>query len=238
LAERDARLVGCVREAWVASDAQGMAPQDVAELFTADAQLICAWPEVDPFGPREGVEYLGPQADEALAQALTWQGQARPRIVAYLKPRDPRFELARRAIGRAAGEAVIAAPDLNARQAEALSSGNIRVVPGPVRLDLLEDADLCVSHGGPGIVWAAMRQGVPQALLPLQLEQYLVSRRAVAAGIAALLEPGEDHPDIDAWLRQALDSPTLRGEAQDIGGELCRRTPANAGERIARGMKA
>jgi hypothetical protein len=91
LAARDARLLGCVRESWLVSEAQGLPPQEAAEVFSADAQLICAWQDVDPFGPREGVEYLGPQADEALAQPVSWQGDARPRIVGYLKPRDARF---------------------------------------------------------------------------------------------------------------------------------------------------
>ena len=234
LAQRDSQLVGSVREAWLELGARGPAPGSAAEIFQADAQLLCTWHEVDPFGARAGAEYLGPQTDLASASPVTWAGAARPRIFAYLKPRDPRFEAVLAAMREVAGEAIVAAPGLDESRAQALSSATLRVLAAPVALQLLAGADLCVSHGGPGIVAAAMRHGVPQALLPLHLEQYLVSRRAKEAGVAKVLEPDAANVDGRAWLESAVADSSLAQAAGPVARALATRVPASAAARIAR----
>lgn len=238
LAQRDARLVASVREAWLELGARAPAPQSTAQIFEADAQLLCTWPEVDPFGARVTAEYLGPQADAAAALSIIWAGEVRPRIFAYLKPRDPRFEAVLAALREVAGEAIVAAPGLDESRAQVLSSARMRVHPAPVALELLASADLCVSHGGPGIVAAAMRHGVPQALLPLHLEQYLVSRRAREAGIAKVLEPDAVNVDARAWLESAVADSSLGQAARPVSQALATRVPASAGAHIARLMES
>ena len=104
----------------------------------------------------------------------------------------------------------------------------------PVALEALRGAHLCVSHGGPGIVEAAMRHGVPQALLPMHLEQYLVARRASSAGIASVFEPDAAPHEIEGWLGNAFADAALAAAARSIAGSVAARTPASAAERIAR----
>jgi hypothetical protein len=58
LARRDTRLVTSVAQALDRAAPRAPAPQRAAELFAADAHLVCTWPPFDPFGSREGVEYL------------------------------------------------------------------------------------------------------------------------------------------------------------------------------------
>ena len=238
LAERDARLLASVRNACERQTVHATPLTSVRELFDADAHFVCAWPEVDPFGPREGVEYVGPQSDATLQPRIGWQSEKRPRIFAYLKPRDARFGALLEAFARTSGEAIVAAPGLAAAQAAALSRGSVRVLGHPVALDaVLAEADLCVSHAGAGIVAASAAAGVPMALLPMQLEQYLIARRAHAAGHAELLAPEEGSPDLTAWLTGILTRQDLRAGAAAARGPASR-APLDATERIERAVGA
>jgi UDP:flavonoid glycosyltransferase YjiC (YdhE family) len=231
LARRDARLVDAVRGA-LARAAPRAAPIDRAEqLFEADAHLVCSWPLLDPFGARADVEYLGPQGGNTRAFEVAWESSSRPRVFAYLKPRDPRFHAIVQALRDGAGEAIVAAPGLDDTQAAALSSDRVRVLGAPVSLSVLSQADLCVSHGGPGIASAAISQGVAQALLPGQLEQFMVARRLASEGLARMLDPDAPGAVVAAFLAEALADTALREAAareQDAG-----RPAGSAAARIA-----
>lgn len=236
LSQRDARLVAVVERAFERAFPRAPAPRRAAEVFEAEAHLLCTWPRFDPFGPRQGVEYLGPQDDGIGARCAEWVTGKRPRMFAYLKPRDARFRDVISALRTAAGEAIVAAPGLDAREAATLSGSRLRVLAEPVALDaILPEADLCVSHAGPGTTAAAAAHGVPQALLPGQLEQYLVARRLVESGAARMLAPEEIPADYAGWLAAAAGAPA-RAAAHRLRPEAARPS-IDAAERIARRLE-
>src|SRR5690606_21727664 len=85
LRESDAQLVAAVKMAFAAARIERPAPSRAADVFAADAHFVCAFPALDPFEAREGVEYLGRQrGDMAYGLRVAWEGSARPRILAYL----------------------------------------------------------------------------------------------------------------------------------------------------------
>jgi hypothetical protein len=227
----DAGVIAAVREACARMPGNAPAPRRARELFEADANIVCTWRELDPFGPREGVEYVGPQVDGGPLPAIGWQGSARPRVFAYLKPRDERFPALVQALAAVAGEAIVAAPTLPPEAARALSSNRVRVLPHAVDLAAaLEGADLCVAHSGAGTVAAATAAGVPLALLPLHLEQWLIARRAESLGHGVVLA---DRRSIDfaAWLREAIARDDLRAAAR--AARDAERPTSDAAARIA-----
>ena len=215
LAECDARLVAAVARALPAGAA---APRSAREVFAADVDLVTTFPELDPFGERDNVSYEGPLDLPSGGLELAWReaGGGIPRVFAYLKPHDARFEALIAALHASGAEAIVAAPGLDARQAAAASHGRVRVVPASVDpARLLEQASLCLCHAGPGLAAHALLAGVPMALLPLHLEQLLVARGLVARGCALMLE-ADVTGGLAAWVMQALETPALREGAGAI----------------------
>ena len=211
----DARLVSVIAKAFERLPRVGPAPRRARELFDAEAHLLCTFPELDPFGPRDEVEYLGPQGDAASGTPARWEGPA-PHVFAYLKPRDPRFGGLVEGLRSLSAEVLVAAPGLDEAQAAALSSASLRVHGAPLDLDtLLPGADLCVSHAGPGLAARACVAGVPFALLPMQLEQYLIARRLAASGTARMVSPDEPARDYGRWLAEALEDEGMRIRARE-----------------------
>ena len=211
----DALVLKAVRDAFARIDAHARVPQTMADVYGVYGNLLCTWPEIDPFGARAQGEYLGMQEDPTAGAAVSWSSSARPRIVAYLKPQDSRFAAILDSIRGLAGEAIVAAPGLAPAQAQMLTTASVRVLAEPVRLPpLLADADLFVGHGGAGSVERALAAGVALALLPIQLEQYLIGRRVAESGAGALFAPDDPAEGIRAWLEQALGSAQMRAAAQ------------------------
>jgi UDP:flavonoid glycosyltransferase YjiC (YdhE family) len=211
----DGMVTKAVRDAFARVDAQARAPETMADVYKAHGNLLCTWPEIDPFGARAQGEYLGMQEDPAAGAVASWKGSSRPRILAYLKPHDPRFAAILESIRSLAGEAIVVAPGLEPARAQMLTTASVRVLAEPLRLPpLLAEADLFVGHGGAGSVERALAAGVALALLPIQLEQYLIGRRVVEAGAGALYAPEDSPEGIRAWLAQALESTSMRAAAQ------------------------
>ncbi len=205
----DARLLAALR----ASGAPGCAPERVSSLFRADADVVCTFEALDPWGTRPERDYAGPidEDDEGLAD-LAWSSHEGRHVLAYLRPLDARFPALLAALSQLDAEVIVAAPGF---QGPACATGTrLRVVAAPVRLDrLLARADLCVGHGGAGFVAHALLAGVPLALLPARLEHALVARRLAQAGCAVVAYAHDTPADLGAWLRAALGDRGLRARA-------------------------
>ncbi len=209
----DDRVLGVVRTALAGISER--VPENPAALFEADAHLLCTFAELDPFGARAGVEYVGPQGDAASGVNVDWPAGARARVFAYLKPADARFAAVLGALARADADVIVAAPGLAPEAALAASHATMRVVAAPVNLErILGAASLCVCHSGPGVVARALAAGVPMALLPQHLEQYLVALRMREAGCAELISPDEPPPDFHAWFTRMLRRADLGDAAR------------------------
>ena len=211
----DDRLVRTVRRA--AGNNAARVPEKARDLLSARLHLLCTFREIDPFGPRDGVEYVGPQGDATSGVEVEWSGDSRPRVFGYLKPRNARFDATLKGLASLDAEVIVAAPGLSAKRAQAASTPSMRVVPSAVNLDLLlPHASMCVSHAGPGVAARAMAAGVPMALLPLQLEQFLVAKRVEKTEAAIVSNPEEPPPDYPKWFASLLERDAARSAAQRL----------------------
>jgi UDP:flavonoid glycosyltransferase YjiC (YdhE family) len=194
-------------------------------LFYGDVNVLATLPQLDPFGPREG-DYVGPVlADDGGVEAQ-WKTDA-PRVLAYLKPRDARFAPLLEAMRASGVEALVAAPGLAPEAAHRASDERVRVVPAALRLaPLLAQADLCVSHAGPGFAAAALLAGVPLALAPMHAEQDLIALRLQEQGLAIVLDAREGAQGLRAGLTRALSDDAMRQRARAIAASV----PRTAGD--------
>jgi UDP:flavonoid glycosyltransferase YjiC (YdhE family) len=232
LQRADAALLAGVRGGVERAGATRGVPLHASDVFRVEANLLCTWPEIDPFGPRDGADYIGPQDDPSNGKPMAWRGSSRPRLFAYLKARDPRFASLLESIARLPGESIVVALGLPPAQAAARSTSTMQLVAEPAALEpLLAEADLCLCHSGPGTVAHALAAGVPLALLPQQFEQYLVARKVVDAGAGVMLEPDVPSPDFAGWLAAAAVNGTLRQAAST--SPLRGRRKQSAAERLA-----
>jgi MGT family glycosyltransferase len=85
---------------------------------------------------------------------------------------------------------------------------NFLVRPHVPQLEVLEHADVFVTHGGMNSVMEAIYYGVPMVVVPQQPEQAMTAARVAELGLGVALEPGQ--VTVDA-LRDAVT--TISGDA-------------------------
>lgn len=199
--------------------AAGPALQGVAfsarSFFEAETHLLCTFPEIDPFGPREGVEYLGPPGNVNRGLDVSWNGADGARVLAYLKPGAPRVDAVLAALASLDAEVIVAYPGIEAEAAASLSRGSLRVFHKPVEVGpLIAGASLAVFHAGPGFAGQALVAGVPMALLPTHLEQFLVAQRVQQAGLGEIASPEQPAPEFREWFARLMSPGPVREAAK------------------------
>ncbi|HSS28675.1 MAG TPA: nucleotide disphospho-sugar-binding domain-containing protein, partial [Usitatibacter sp.] len=93
--------------------------------------------------------------------------------------------------------------------------GAVRAFAKPIEVaPLMAGASLAVFHAGSGLAAQSLVAGVPMALLPTHLEQFLIAKRAVQAGVGEISAPDHAAPDFRQWFMHLMSSQALREAAQ------------------------
>lgn len=197
----------------------GRAPLErLAQLLRADDAVLCAWPEMDAY-ERAGADaaaYLGPNFSAGGGEAPQWPDGDGPRVFAYLKSGHPDHAAVLKALDARGCRVLCYLPEVCAGMPVPLRSPRVRFASGPVDLRAaLAEADLLVNHAGEGTIAQGLLAGVPQLLLPMQSEQFLMARQVERRTGAAINAAALRRPlDYGAVVRRLLDEPAWRANAR------------------------
>ncbi|MHB1498790.1 MAG: glycosyltransferase [Acidimicrobiales bacterium] len=98
---------------------------------------------------------------------------------------------------------------------------NVRVESFVPLVQMLDDTDVVVSHGGSGTVIATLAFGIPQVILPLGADQPLNADRCVALGVGIALDALHSSPTaIREATETALTAETYRARASQVRAEI------------------
>ncbi len=168
----------------------GTAPlKRAAQALQGDSPLLLTWPELDHYGRDtlpEGQRWWGPSMLPQAGSAPVWpQGEAGPKVFAYLKTEHPDHAAVLQALVKSGCRTLCYLPSVASGKPAPVVSPLIHYASGPVDLAAtLKECELCICHAGEGTIAPALLAGVPVLLLPTQTEQFLISRRLVTTGAA------------------------------------------------------
>ncbi len=198
----------------------GARPFDrLAQLFRGDRPVLCTWPEIDHYtrDVTERVHFSGPSLGDRSGEPGRWPECDGPKVFAYLRGQHPDSAAVLTALAGAGARTLCYMPEVAAGKPTPVVSPRIRYARRPVDLfTALDGCALCVGHGGEATIAHALLHGVPLLLLPMQTEQFLISRNVERGGYglnAALRPRPADWP---ALVRRLLDEPAFRARAHDF----------------------
>jgi len=91
---------------------------------------------------------------------------------------------------------------------------NVTVVPSAPHGPILDHAAVAITHCGHGTVMKALAHGVPMVCIPMGRDQNDTAARVVHHGAGVRLSPKASTERIAAAVRQVLDDPSYRDNAQ------------------------
>jgi hypothetical protein len=156
-------------------------------LFGGDLPLLCSWPEIDHYArpADDPTEWLGPNFLPDSGLAPQWPAGDGPRVFAYLKAGHPDHPAVLSALVAAGCRVLCYLPEVVAGLPPPVVSPQLRYAAGPVDLtQAFAQSALAVCHAGQATIVQALLAGVPLLLLPMQAEQFLMSRQVERSGAA------------------------------------------------------
>ena len=193
------------------------ADADITELYT--------YPELDDYGPRQGVKYLG-NFQPGFGAVPEWPGTQGKRIFAYLDPHEPIPQVLQ-ALAETGARVLAYLPYAPEPLLQRYATGNLRLVSQPLNIaEAAAQCDAGVNHGGHNIVGSFLMAGKPQLCLPWTLPEGVTSRKllAMGTGLISPIKPVE----MREQLMRLLSDAAMAKKAADYGAGVRHLTPEAA----------
>jgi len=212
----EAQVLGIANTALAALGEEPIAR--LADIYQAEARLFFTFKELDHYGPREDADYWGPTQQDAgiptaWPQPTTLAAPAGRRVFAYLKPFETLPALLT-TLKEAGNPALIYLGKGAEETRRQFNAGNLAISDRPVDLGTaLAKAELVICHSGHGTISAALLAGKPLLLLPLNMEQRMLSVRVMQMG-AGLSAPALAPEGMRQKLQRLLGEPAFTEKAR------------------------
>ena len=186
-----------------------------------DARELYTYPELDDYGPRSDIKYLG-NFQPGFGDAPAWPEASGKRIFAYLEPFKPVPQVLQ--VLAATGQPVLVyMPHAPEELRTKYAGGNLRITDRPLNIaQAAVECDLGVSHGGHNIAGSLLQAGKPQLCLPTLFPERITAEKIIALGTGLMAHI--EAADIGAQLSRLLQEPAFASKARECGARLAHYT--------------
>ena len=192
----------------------------LADIYSAEASVFFTYKELDHYAERDAVDYWG-ATQQAAGVEPVWPNLKGRRVFAYLKPFEtlPSLLTTLRDSGNPTLIYLGKGADDTRMQ---FQGGNLAFSDKPVDLArAVAEAELVICHSGHGAISAALLAGKPLLLLPLNMEQRMLSARVMEAGAglaAPALAPDGMRQKFQRLMAEPAFTAAARGFAERYAG--------------------
>ncbi|QKQ26057.1 hypothetical protein [Candidatus Reidiella endopervernicosa] len=151
-------------------------------MFDVDRKLFRTFKELDHYGGRDDCEYLGIGPDKPGVEPGWPEGRGK-RVFAYLKPFKTLPALLQM-LNKFGNPTLIYGDGIKQETKDRFSSKTLKFVDQPLDMGLVgKSAQVAITNANHGTIASLLLAGLPQLLLPLQLEQMILASRVAALGV-------------------------------------------------------
>jgi UDP:flavonoid glycosyltransferase YjiC (YdhE family) len=181
----------------------------------ADRRELYTYPELDDYGPRDNVTYLG-NFQPGMGEVPQWPDLPGKKIFAYLEA-FKQVDTVLQALAATGQPVLVYMPRPPSELLQKYASGNLRIVDRP--LDLLKTAALCdvgLSLSGHNIVGTFLAAGKPQLCLPSVFTERVTANKieTLGAGLVAELD------DLGGKLSRLLREESFAAKARETAKRI------------------
>ena len=190
--------------------------ESLGSLYTdADHRLLYTYPELDDYGPREDVQYLG-IFQSAAGEAPAWPDAPGKRIFAYLEAFKP-IDAVLKTLAESRQPTLVYMPHIPEELVKRYAGNALRITDRPLNvMQAAKECDLGVNHGGHNIAATLLWAGKPQVVVPTVFPERITGEKlaAMGTGLVSRMEPQEFGRQFTKLLQDAglADKAKVYGE--------------------------
>jgi UDP:flavonoid glycosyltransferase YjiC (YdhE family) len=189
----------------------------LSDIYDVADHFLMTYSELDHYQGRSAARYEGVilSADDGLNPE--WPADGGKKVFAYLKPHYADFEKLLVALAALDCRVIVYCAGLGARDAAPFQNSRVRISAHPYNIHrAAAECDLAICHGGQGTIVASLLAGKPLLLLPLHLEQHLMSLRVAEFGAGVMIDVEAHDKDFAGTAKRLLDDPRFAVRARDF----------------------
>lgn len=190
----------------------------LGDLYCADLFLMTTLPELD-HGQRDCSKtlYIRPTDKITFSFSANWYENGKAKIFVYLKANVRGVKQVITALRGGSFDVICYCAGLPEKMRKQLNNESFQVLAKPVDLSkLLPTADLIISHASKEMVGETLLVGVPQLVLPSQLEQMGTSHLIVKLGVGLKVSGIVSQNEILDVLQKLINDRKYRKAAERI----------------------
>lgn len=193
-------------------------------LFEAKKHLFLTYPEIDHYDTRtknpDQHIFLGPILDLDFGEDVFWSGLALKKIFVYLRPHNSHYKEIILALKTLPCEYIVCIPGISSHEGMELESNHGQVFSSPVKFrHLLKDCDLAIGYGGHGFTSCMLTYGVPQIMLPVFTEQYILGLKMEALGAGKMLTEKLEQTQYANVISDILNNGSYKTSAMKVASK-------------------
>lgn len=212
-----------------------------AEMMKVHKEYLTVFEELDHYPGRNAgtvtkANYTGPFYNMEAGKSVSWNKGEGRRILACLRPDLKAAGICLQALRSAPKtyDIIVSAPGLAEKNIRKLEKPNVRIFNEPVRLDkLLKKCDAAIGHATTALSSAFLMGGVPQLMLPVDIEQLMfaraIGRQKAGLGLAGAFKT----EDTIVTLRKLCEKPDYKKGAAALAAKYKEFDPAALAGTIA-----
>jgi UDP:flavonoid glycosyltransferase YjiC (YdhE family) len=234
LRQLDQQLVAAFNQVLTTMNAPSIT--SLPQLFQSVPAILRTFPELDHYGPRENVTYVGPLEMPADGKVVDWPSAATRKILVYMRPSVVGSRELLGALSRESANTICAVPGFSNQECQQYSGPGLRLHNELIQIKpLLESASLVVTYSGAGLLTQSLLAGVPLLMVPNTSEQYLGTKRVEALSAGIVIGKDRSPAVFSSALARLNESPEFSSAASafaqahaDFDSETARRKVADA----------
>jgi UDP:flavonoid glycosyltransferase YjiC (YdhE family) len=197
----------------------------VHEIYSSDYCFIRTDPLIDVY-PRnienKKIEYLGSiNTNEIGSDNTNWPlSTLLPKIFIYLKSNYKHLEALLECCSMSKAQYIIYSSGINSGFVEKYTKENIVFSKEPINIEKIrKECDGAMAHGG-NLIDKFLESGVPLLLLPMQMENLMMSKKAVMCGAALSFHLSSDPEIINELLNRLISDEKLKISASAVSNKM------------------
>ena len=192
------------------------------ELFEIEENFLCTFSELDHYSDRSTNTYWGPGFSNDIGITAQWPNNNKKNIFAYLHKSYQFLDELLLSLEKTEENILVHCAGLPSKKTKAYAFNNVMFCKDPIKMkSLAGKTNFVVNHSGHGSTATCLLMGIPQLLLPMQLEQMILANKLKRSKLCETISIQDKTPNYVSIIKSAIQNTEIKKQTKLFSNRYC-----------------